>query len=141
MTNSEKDPYLIGYHKPEKENYYWVLYEPVPDYAPKEMISVFYGSNPSKPQGPCLEPERILKFVMGTSVWKNVDGKDKFLGWKEEPPGWFRRQCEAAGCLWFYRMVESMAAGEEVPIEEIKAAYRKHNGGKELPQIPIHDLR
>ncbi len=56
------------------------------------------------------------------------------------PPGWFKCQCKAAGCMWFYHMAERMAAGEEVTIGEIKAAYCENNGGKELEQKPIHSL-
>ena len=29
-------------------------------------------------------------------------------------------------------MIERMAQGEEVPLEQIQAAYREHNDGKEM---------
>lgn len=48
-------------------------------------------------------------------------------------PGWFERKCAEAGCSWFVPFVRRMAAGEEIPLEEIQAAYREHNEGKEMP--------
>ena len=100
------------------------------------LVSVGHGMNRNYPQGPCLEPSRILEWAPSMFFNKSVDGKR----WESGPPGWFRRQCEAAGCLWFYGLVERMAAGEEIPIEEIQAAYRENNGGKKLEQKPYREL-
>lgn len=100
------------------------------------VISVNHGMNRNYPQGPCLEPKEMLEWASSIYYDKSVNGKL----WEPGPPGWFLRQCEAAGCLWFYGLVERMAAGEEIPIEEIKAAYRENNGGKELEQKPIYEL-
>jgi len=104
------------------------------------LVAIYHGYDRNQPQGPCLEPRRILDFVMGKSIWREIDGKMKFLGYEYEPPGWFKRQCEEACCLWFYHLVERMAGGGDIPIEEIQAAYRENNGGKELEQKRIQEL-
>jgi hypothetical protein len=61
--------------------------------------------------------------------------------WEPGPPDWFRRKCAEAGCSWFVSFVERMAGGEDIPIEEIKAAYRENNSGKELEQKPRSSLK
>ena len=68
-------------------------------------------------------------------IYHNVvlNGVLKTLKIEEEPPGWFLRRCAEAKCEWFVPFVERMAAGDEVPIEEIKAAYRIHNEGQDMP--------
>lgn len=49
--------------------------------------------------------------------------------------GAFRRKLlERNRAEWFVPMVERMAAGEDVTLDEIEAAYREHNGGKEMPK-------
>lgn len=50
-----------------------------------------------------------------------------------ESLGWFEKMCIKAKCDWFVPMVKRMAAGENVPLEEIHFAYRDHNDGKEMP--------
>jgi hypothetical protein len=83
-------------------------------------------------QGPTKAPKEMLDFRKGHMVTRIVDGKEKAT-WEEEPPGWFERKCAEAHCSWFVPMVRQMAAGEEVSLEEIRAAFRKHNGGIEMP--------
>lgn len=143
MTNEESHPYVIAFHDSGEGNRFWINYYPFPNVfrSASPIVSVFFGSIAGTRQSPCFEPAEMLGFVMGRSVWKEVDGKMKHFGYEYEPPGWFRRQCEAADCLWFYGLVERMAAGEEIPIEEIKAAYRENNGGKDLVQKPIYEMR
>lgn len=135
------DPYIIANYLTKERLPTWILFFPAePEKDKKKVIAVGHGTNRNNPQGPCLEPKKMLEFLMGKSIWKEVDGKMKFFGCEYEPPGWFYRQCEAAGCLWFYSMVERMAAGEEISIEEIQAAYRENNEGRELEQKPINTL-
>lgn len=139
MTNEESHPYVIAYLDSGGRERFWINYYPVPNVfrSPSPMVSVFFGSIAGTRQGPCLEPDRMLEWAPSIFYDKSVNGKL----WEPGPPGWFRRQCEAAGCLWFYGLVERMAAGEEVSIEEIKEAYRENNGGKELEQKPIYELK
>ena len=70
-------------------------------------------------------------------AWGN---SPKELDYVEFPPELFlqgvarRRFLERNGASWFVPMVERMAAGEKVSLEEIEAAYREHNDGKEMPK-------
>jgi len=57
-----------------------------------------------------------------------VAGKIKYDGGIVEEKDWFENRCKEANCEWFVPMVKRMAAGENVPLEEIQAAYLKHNG-------------
>jgi hypothetical protein len=137
MILMKSKPYIIAKYTDEGGYPTWINYYPGPNSMGVEtVISVNHGSNRSYPQGPCLEPEKMLEWAPSIFHDKPVNGKL----WEPGPPGWFRRQCEAAGCLWFYGMVERMAAGQEVPIEEIKVAHRENNGGKELEQKAVYEL-
>ena len=141
MMNDRWIPYVIANYINAASLPTWINYFPRRTNVEEvTYISVDHGMNRSYPQGPCLESKEMLEFVMGKSIWKEIEGTIRYMGNEYEPPGWFRRQCEAAGCLWFYGLVEHMAAGEEIPIEEIKIAYRENNGGKELEQKPYREL-
>lgn len=138
MRDENSHPYFIARSAQRGEEHFCILFYPVPNVfrEPSPMVAVVYGWMPGTRQGPCLEPDKMLEWAPSTFYEKSVNGKL----WEPGPPGWFRRQCEAAGCLWFFGLVERMAAGEEVSIEEIKATYRENNGGKELEQKPIYEL-
>lgn len=83
-------------------------------------------------EGPTLPPKEMLEFRKGHLINRVVEGIVKAT-WEEEPPGWFERKCAEAHCSWFVPMVRRMAAGQEVPLEEIRAAFRENNGGREMP--------
>lgn len=140
MSMERDTPYIISNYEDSNGYPTWIAFVPYPNQYGKTLISVEHGANRNLPQGPCLEPKEMLEFVMGKSIWKDIDGKSRYIGNEYEPPGWFHRQCLAAGCLWFYAIVERIAAGEGIPIEAIKAAYRENNEGKELEQKPIREL-
>lgn len=55
-------------------------------------------------------------------------------------PDWLSDQSIEAGCIWICPMIERMAAGEEVPIEEIGEVYREHNGGQPMPRGTLPEL-
>ena len=78
-------------------------------------------------------PGRILEHRPHIFHDAMVDGELKTMSIEQEPPGWFERKCAEAGCSWFVPFVRRMAAGEDVPLEEIQAAYREHNEGREMP--------
>jgi hypothetical protein len=88
----------------------------------------------------CLSPSRILNHRPHHLIYgKGADGAEKLLGIEQEPAGWFQRTCAEAHCGWFVPFVERMAAGDPVPIEELTAAYRLNNDGKEMPQGRVSD--
>ncbi len=137
MSERTEDPYIISDYYPIEKRKAWITYYPTPNpFGMEVMVTVFYGCSPSDPQGPCLEPQSILEW--SPTVYYDVPRDGKL--WESGPPGWFKGQCAEAGCTWFYILVERMATGEDVPIEEIKTAYRANNGGKELEQKRIQEL-
>lgn len=82
----------------------------------------------------------MLEWTPGIFRVIERDGRKIEVKEGNEPSGWFRRQCEAAGCMWFYTIVERMAAGVDVSLGEIKQAYRNHSEGVELEQKSILEL-
>jgi len=139
MSRDIAAPHIIAHFQAENGFPAWITYYPVPhlfrDDQPR--ITLFYGTNRCRPQGPCLRPAEMLEWTPHIFHEKPIDGKR----WEPGSPDWFRHKCAEAGCSWFVSFVERMAAGEDIPIEEIKAAYREHNGGKELEQRPICELK
>lgn len=104
---------------------------PGPDTSPDGLISVSIGEGPGS-QGGAIPPKKMLEFRYGRLVWKEVDGKLRFQGEVKEAPGWFERFCRQANCEWFVPVVKRMAAGENVPLQEIQSTYLAHNG-KPIP--------
>jgi hypothetical protein len=83
-------------------------------------------------EGPTRPPKEMLDFREGHLVTRIVEGKEKAT-WEEESPGWFERKCAEAHCSWFVPMVRQMAAGEEVSLEEIRAAFQTPQPGRRNP--------
>lgn len=52
--------------------------------------------------------------------------------WSPTRPGWFERVLREANCGWFVPILHRLAAGENVPAEEIKKLYSDHNDGKPI---------
>src|SRR6266581_7932580 len=78
--------------------------------------------------GSVLSASEIL-----TRVWHRQWMHDGRWMVEPEPPGWFERRCGALKCSWFPALARRVAAGESVTFEEIRAAYRTHNDGQEIP--------
>lgn len=135
------NPYIIGFFKKEGWLPTWIIYYPLQNEISKEiLICVFHGTNRSRSQGPCLAPSRMLEWTPRTYRSEDKNGVTQEVHVGYELPGWFERQCIAAGCSWFHSLVKRMAAGQEITIADIKNAYRENNGGRELEQKPIHEL-
>jgi hypothetical protein len=126
--------YQIGYNegvleaRTGKIKPMWITYRPVETQAGVDKhISVYIGSGRFD-WAKMASPQEILKFRPYHFFDKIVDGQSVADRMEQEPPGWFERKCREANCEWFVPMVKRMAAGEDVPLEEIQAAYLKHNG-------------
>lgn len=83
-------------------------------------------------EGATWPPMEMLEFKKGHLVYRVSEGKEKAT-WEEELPAWFESRCAEAHCSWFVSMVQRMAKGEEVSLEEIRTAFRDNNGGLEMP--------
>ena len=77
--------------------------------------------------GSTISPSRMLQFKHHEVKWIEENGQRKFGGLDIEE-NWFEHRCKEANCEWFVPMVKRMATGEDVPLEEIQAAYLAHNG-------------
>lgn len=113
------------------EVHIWLSYFGANNTNPK--ISAMTGNGPVS-KGPTLSPGKIREFRPHVFHDEIIDGQSKTTKIEQEPLGWFTRKCEEAGCAWFLPYVDRMAAGEDVPLEEIQFSYREHNEGREMPQ-------
>jgi hypothetical protein len=124
--------YLIGIAPRPYGNYLCIGYCPWNSNERTPLIAIRIGKGRNS-ESWCLSPSRILERRPHIFHYEVVEGVAKMVKIAEEPPGWFARRCAETKCEWFVPFVERMAAGEEVPLEEIQAAYRIHNEGQEMP--------
>ena len=73
--------------------------------------------------------------------WYRQTVEDGRLVAEPEPPGWLERRCALLRCSWFASVASRIAAGERVTFEDIKAAYRVHNSGEQIPTGTWNQLR
>jgi len=92
------------------------------DASDPNQITIADGWSPHD-HGSTLTASEILP-----RQWYRQTVKDGRVVFELEPPGWFERRCALLKCSWFHSLVQRMAAGEVLTFEEIKAAYRTHNG-------------
>lgn len=124
--------YLIGKGANKHGIPVWVGYRVDGKGDPEVAVCMHAGRHAD---GPVLPPEQMLEFAPRIYCVREVDGKKELWPTNEhEPSGWFGSKCAEANCSWFVPLVERMATGEEVALEEIEAAYREHSGGKEMPR-------
>jgi hypothetical protein len=102
----------------------WVAYRPEDPQGGVRII-ILIGEGPVA-QSLVTTPIKVLEFIYGQTISKAVNGK-VVITTVDEPPGWFERKCHEANCDWFVPMVKRMAAGEDIPLEEIKTAYQLNN--------------
>jgi len=79
------------------------------------------------------------------SVWlqrrpSTFDLVDSQIVENRPEPGWFERLCREVGCAWFVPIAQRLAAGENVPLEEIQCTYSLHHHGAHMPQGDLTDL-
>jgi hypothetical protein len=105
----------------------WVGYKPAAnDIDCPEAIVVAMDEGRHR-DGKCLSAKGMLEFRWRSDIWIESPNGRRYGGEKVESD-WFKHKCKEANCEWFVPMVERMADGETVPIEEIQAAYIAHNG-------------
>lgn len=117
--------YLVGRDGNGSEHGRVLYLPPYRDHA-SGLIDISFGVGPAL-EGGAKSPESWLSFSRTSFVVENGTTQVK------KEPRWFEIQCQRLSCTWFLPYVRRMAKGEEVELEEIKAAYREHNGGKEIP--------
>lgn len=113
------DPVWIGYRTGERTSSGW----------PKGILAQV-GVGPTA-LSLVVPASKMLTFKNIHEEWVINDGKSKCIGLVDEKD-WFEHRCKEANCEWFVPMVKRMAAGEDVPLAEIQAAYLQHNG-KPMP--------
>lgn len=122
--NNPKQKYLIGF---TVRNLWpvWIGYCPQ-SYDNEEELSVCIGEG-RVGFGAVKPPKEMLEFIYGQTISKEINGK-VVIERRDEPPGWFERECREANCEWFIPLARRMAQGEKGLLEEVKAAYLAHNG-------------
>jgi hypothetical protein len=71
------------------------------------------------------------------TVWRGARGGPGCSGATVSPAEVlqrYRRYFVMSGAEWFVPLVQRLANGEEVPIDEIKRAFSIHNDGASLPE-------
>lgn len=90
-----------------------------------ESVIVSSGGSPHDDSFSGSAPEILSWKLKSVTSTGNIE---------EDPQPWFERCCNKSGCSWIVPLIRRKAADQSVSIAEIEAAYREHNGGKEMPK-------
>ena len=131
MISMERTEYVIGHAKDEFGEPIWIGYRPTgPAWKPGPAVCVQIGIGPTG-ESFVRTPQEMLNFKPHTH--DSSDGRMESAPSGQDSPIWFQCKCKQAGCEWFASLVIRMAAGENVPLEEIEALYVAQNG-QAIPQ-------
>jgi hypothetical protein len=126
-----KERHIVGYKKGDTYNQSIIGFS----YSGKNdtpEISLIKGQG-RVAEGYVLSPKKALNHTPIPGIEASVDKIDLTFSEKDAAHlSWFEKKCVEANCTWFVDYVKRMAAGEDIPLEEIQSAYRTHNNGHEM---------